>query len=1109
MQIQRLQLRDLTAIEEIERVAYPTPWSRSMFAGELSKPSSICLGAFEDGRLLGYLITSRYVDAWHVMNVAVAPLRQRSGIATPPCSNELFALTRDDDRRGYTLEVRVSNAGAIALYERLGFESRGVRRGYYTDNREDALIMWRDPASGFAMILGLETSCDETAAAVDHRGGRDPLERRRLPDRAARRLRRGRPRDRVAPPPRARLAGRARGARLAGAALDDLDRIAVTRGPGLIGALLVGLAAAKGLAWGRGLPLVPVDHLHGHVASLYLQPTDLEPPFLCLLASGGHTLLLDVQDRSGFRVIGTTLDDAAGEAFDKGARLLGLGYPGGAEIDRVARDGDPTAYDFPVARVPGPRLLVLGGQDGAPLRRPRHADDLDARRADLAASYQRAIVRALVERVREAADGRTTDRDRRRRRRQLRAARRAARGGCRAARALHGQCCDDRLRRPLRRARRRSPPPGRVCGGVARSAWPRSPAWSRPRSCRPGGGGSHPPAPSRLEAAAAWSGLVGSARVPVGTGQRVLVVLTAFSLADRVQRAGGLAGDSDERRWTSAAVAAQQQFISQLGREGVIVKPEFRFTRTFNGFSAVLDPRAIALLERTPGVKGVYPVRVAYPATVPSQLVREAVALAPRPGVRLSGIAGRGVTIALLDTGVDLRLPFLHGHVLDGIDVVGSAASAQAQAKPTDPTELERHGTEMAGLLVGAGGPGGLAGVAPAATVLPIRVAAWQTDSRGDYTVYARTDQLLAGLEHAVDPNGDGDAHDAARIALIPLVEPFAAFTDGPLARAVAGALAAGHARRRLGRQRRAGRACLRQRRRPGGGARRARRRRARLAPRRHRRARRRPRRPERALRPARPARRRGGARRGHSCSACGARAPGTARPRVLRPRCLLVAGSAAVVPAGAEPLVAARAAADAGAAAVILYGRSVAAGRDRARRADRRPGAGRAGGDREGAALEPERARRDRGSADGAGRRRRRGAVLVVGPRVRRRDQARRPRSRRRPRHRGARRPRRPVRDRERLERRRRGRSGRRSAARRGEAGGERRDLARAPRRRRAPPAGDAARGAGRRAFSTSAALRPPSSSPTRRRSRSGGARARGGAATRSSVSATSRRAG
>ena len=140
-----LQLRDLSAIEEIERAAYPTPWSRSMFAGELAKPSSICLGAFLDERLVGYLIVSRYVDAWHVMNVAVTPEQRRRGIAST-LLGQLFELTCEDDRRGYTLEVRASNAAAIALYERLGFESRGVRRGYYTDNREDALIMWRDPA---------------------------------------------------------------------------------------------------------------------------------------------------------------------------------------------------------------------------------------------------------------------------------------------------------------------------------------------------------------------------------------------------------------------------------------------------------------------------------------------------------------------------------------------------------------------------------------------------------------------------------------------------------------------------------------------------------------------------------------------------------------------------------------------------------------------------------------------------------------------------------------------------------------------------------------------------------------------------------------------------
>jgi [ribosomal protein S18]-alanine N-acetyltransferase len=143
----RLRLRDLGAIEQIERRSYPTPWSRSMFAGELAKPSSICLGAWkeETGSLIGYLIIARYVDAWHVMNIAVDPAYRRRGVASM-LLDELFEITSEDGRRGYTLEVRISNKGAIKLYERLGFRPRGIRRGYYTDNREDALIMWKDPA---------------------------------------------------------------------------------------------------------------------------------------------------------------------------------------------------------------------------------------------------------------------------------------------------------------------------------------------------------------------------------------------------------------------------------------------------------------------------------------------------------------------------------------------------------------------------------------------------------------------------------------------------------------------------------------------------------------------------------------------------------------------------------------------------------------------------------------------------------------------------------------------------------------------------------------------------------------------------------------------------
>jgi ribosomal-protein-alanine N-acetyltransferase len=146
LEFRRLSARDLAAVDRIERLSYPTPWSRSMFAGELSKPSSLCLGAFdEEERLHGYLIASRYVDAWHVMNVAVDPESRRNGIGTA-LLRRLFELTAAEGRRGYTLEVRVSNAAAIRLYERVGFRARGVRRAYYTDNREDALIMWRDPA---------------------------------------------------------------------------------------------------------------------------------------------------------------------------------------------------------------------------------------------------------------------------------------------------------------------------------------------------------------------------------------------------------------------------------------------------------------------------------------------------------------------------------------------------------------------------------------------------------------------------------------------------------------------------------------------------------------------------------------------------------------------------------------------------------------------------------------------------------------------------------------------------------------------------------------------------------------------------------------------------
>jgi tRNA N6-adenosine threonylcarbamoyltransferase len=255
------------------------------------------------------------------------------------------------------------------------------------------------------LILGIETSCDETAAAVVTGDGQilsnvvssqAELHARFggvVPEVASRRHL-----ELVVPVLREALAE-------ADTLFEDLDAVAVTQGPGLVGALLVGLSAAKAVAWANRLPLIPVNHLHGHVASLYLQPEPVEPPFLCLLASGGHTLLIDVPEHGEFRVLGTTLDDAAGEAFDKGARLLGLGYPGGAAIDRLAGEGNPDAFDFPVARVPG-LDFSFSGVKTALLYAVRDLSDpeLERRRTDLAASYQRAIVRALVARVHEAAE---------------------------------------------------------------------------------------------------------------------------------------------------------------------------------------------------------------------------------------------------------------------------------------------------------------------------------------------------------------------------------------------------------------------------------------------------------------------------------------------------------------------------------------------------------------------------------------------------------------------------------------------------------------------------------------------------------------------------------
>ena len=285
--------------------------------------------------------------------------------------------------------------------------------------------------------------------------------------------------------------------------------------------------------------------------------------------------------------------------------------------------------------------------------------------------------------------------------------------------------------------------------------------------------------------ASAWRGLVGAPRPEVALGQRVIVLLKAPSLADRVREAGGVVTEAQQRRWTTTVLAGQQQFIAELASQGIVAKPDLRFTRVVNGFSAVADPSVAVLLERSPQVAGVYPVRAAFPAQT-GQASGDLPSPAP---AGLAAYRGTGVTVALLDTAVDPATPFLHGRVLSGYDVIDGGAAARYDQKPGGD-RLETHGTAMAGIVAGLGRAGMPTGVAPDVSILPIRVAGWQRDAAGKWSIYGRTDQVIAGIERAVDPDKSGDAHDAARITLIPLAEPFSAFPDSPLSRAVAGAAA-------------------------------------------------------------------------------------------------------------------------------------------------------------------------------------------------------------------------------------------------------------------------------------------------------------------------------
>ena len=251
------------------------------------------------------------------------------------------------------------------------------------------------------MILAVETSCDDTCAAVVTAAG--GIGANVIASQGLLHARYGGVVPEIAARHHVELVDAvvADALECAGAELDQIETVAVTRGPGLIGALLVGLSAAKALAASRRLPLVPVDHLHGHVVASTLGTEPVEPPYLCLVASGGHTFVARVDEPASYTVLGQTLDDAAGEAFDKGARLLGLEYPGGPAVDRLAREGDPTAFAFPRS-APGDLDFSFSGLKTSLLYTLRDRPDAD--RADLAASYQRAIVDALTSRTRQALE---------------------------------------------------------------------------------------------------------------------------------------------------------------------------------------------------------------------------------------------------------------------------------------------------------------------------------------------------------------------------------------------------------------------------------------------------------------------------------------------------------------------------------------------------------------------------------------------------------------------------------------------------------------------------------------------------------------------------------
>lgn len=429
--IRPMRADDLDAVLTIERASFSAPWSPRVFRQELTLGGRLWCVLAVDECVVGYGGVMTVGEDAHLMNLAVHGDVRGGGLGLALLSHLMEASIGLGVRR-MTLEVRPSNGVAAALYERAGFAVVGRRPGYYEDTSEDAVIMWTGDLlspgnvelraglasrgaealarcetgiptharrTGADTLLAVETSCDETAAAV-MRGGRELLSsvvasqvefHRRfggvVPEIASRKH------------TEAIVAVVDEAVNRARLSLRDVDAVAVTQGPGLVGALTVGLAYAKGLALALRVPLVGVNHLEGHIFANVLADPAVEPPLVALVVSGGHTSLVHMPAWGAYHTLGETLDDATGEAFDKVAKLLDLGYPGGPVLSALAEHGDPTAIDFPRAMMrSGNYDFSLSGLKTAVINyvRTEQAAGRAIGLADLAASFQQAVVDVQV-----------------------------------------------------------------------------------------------------------------------------------------------------------------------------------------------------------------------------------------------------------------------------------------------------------------------------------------------------------------------------------------------------------------------------------------------------------------------------------------------------------------------------------------------------------------------------------------------------------------------------------------------------------------------------------------------------------------------------------------